>query len=219
MPISSLKEKLHEFIENLKIKILNQEKYKSFNEKYNNLKIEINKSRKITTTDEEWERICENKYNPEVSNLVSEFKDEISDILKDLEKIYKTIIESSSKIEDIFQYPLKIMNEKHRQEINIEKLHKKEFLKIIRNDSFFKSLIVEINKKDYNFFQDLRNLIRNYQDDITQTIVISDKDNSLDDSTNENFLSDDSCSDKYYNFSDFKSDFRKFNDFVKITVK
>jgi len=204
----------------LKSEILNQEKNKIFIEKHEELKKLINISKKSSKTEEEWLFKCNNEFKIKISNLVNEYKNEISDILKDLEKIYKTIIEASNTLEEIIYYPLNIMNENHKQDINIEKIHKKCFFKIIQKDGFIKSLIVEINSKDYNFFNDLKNLIRNYEEDITQNGVISDKENSFDDSLNENlYFSDESFNEYDSNLFDFKDNIINFNEFVKLTVK
>lgn len=219
MPFSILKEKLTEFIENIKTNILKQDKNKTFIEKHNKLKTAINDSKKKSKSEEEWLRKCDNEFKIQIANLVNEYKNQISEILKDLEKVYKTILEASTIIEQIVIYPLSIMNDKHKQDISIEKIHKKSFLKIIQKDGFIKSLIVEVNSKDYNFFNDLKNLIRNYEEDITQTGVISDKDNSLDESCNENLYSDDSIEEYESNLFDFKDNVVKFNEFVKLTVK
>ncbi len=219
MPFSILKEKLTEFIENIKTKILKQDKNKTFIEKHNKLKTAINESKKKSKSEEEWLQKCDNEFKIQIANLVIEYKNEISEILKDLEKVYKTILEASASIEQIVIFPLHLMNDKHKQDISIEKIHKKSFLKIIQKDSFIKSLIVEVNSKDYNFFNDLKNLIRNYEEDITQTGVISDKDNSFDNSCNENLYSDDSVEEYKTNLFDFKDNVVRFNDFVKLTVK
>lgn len=219
MPFCILKEKLTDFIENIKCKILKQDKNKIFIEKHNKLKIEINESKKRSKSEEEWLRKCENEFKNLIANLVKEYKNEISEILKDLEKVYKTILEASIAIEQILFYPLELMNVKHKQEISIEKIHKKSFLKIIQKDGFIKSLIVEVNSKDYNFFNDLKNLIKNYEEDITQTGIISDKENSMYDSCNENVYSDDSLEEYESNLFDFKDNIIKFNEFVKLTVK
>ena len=48
---------------------------------------------------------------------------------------------------------------------------------------------------------------------------MSDKDNSLEDSGNENLYSDDSCEEYESNLFDFKDNIIKFNEFVKLTVK
>jgi hypothetical protein len=219
MPFCILKEKLTEFIENIKTKILKQDKNKSFIEKHTKLKTAINESKKKSKSEEEWLRICDCEFKIQIAHLVNEYKNEISEILKDLEKVYKTILEASIAIEQILFYPLEVMNIKHRQEISIEKIHKKSFLKIIQKDGFIKSLIVEVNSKDYNFFNDLKNLIKNYEEDITQTGVISDKDNSLYDSCNEDVYSDDSVEEYTSNLFDFKDNIIKFSEFVKLTVK
>jgi len=219
MPFSILKEKLYQFIQNIKANILLQVKNKTFIDKHNKLKIAINESKKKCISEEDWIKKCDTEFKIEIASLVNEYKNEISEILKDLEKIYITIIEASSTIENIVYYPIKIMNENHKQEISIEKIHKKGFLKIIQKDGFIKSLIVEINNKDYNFFNDLKNLIKNYEEDITQTGIISENDNSMDDSCNDILYSDDSLEEYNTTLFDFKENIIKFNEFVKLTVK
>ena len=67
-------------------------------EKHNKLKIAINESKKKSTSEEDWLKICDNEFKIEIAYLVNEYRNEISEILKDLEKIYKTIIEASIRM-------------------------------------------------------------------------------------------------------------------------
>lgn len=219
MPFSILKEKLKFFIQNIKDNILKHDKNKVFIDKHNKLKNIINESKRKSLSEDDWIKKCNNEFKIQIAYLVNEYKTEISDILKDLEKVYKTIIKASIKIEEIIYFPLKIMHEKHKQDINIEKIHKKAFLKIIQNDGFIRSLIVEINNRDYIFFNELKNLIKNYEEDITQTCVTSDRDDSLEDSNNECLYSEESEDDCDASLFAFNSNMIKFNEFVKLTVK
>ena len=220
MPFSIMKEKLYEFIKNIKTQILQQDKNKAFIEKHSKLKITINETKKLILSEDEWVRKCNGEFKLKISTLVKEFKTEIKDIIKDLEKIYKTITEASLKLESIVKFPVELIYTKYNQDISIEKIHKKIFLKIIQNDAFIRSLIVEVNSNEYNFFNDLKNLIKNYEVEITQTCVMSDKDCSDEDSCCENNFSEESCDESYESsIFDFKDNIMKFNDFVKLTVK
>ena len=212
-------EKLNEFVTNIKMNLLMQEKNKIIIEKHNKLKSEINNDyKKKSVSEEVWKYKCDNIFKVEISVLMNEHKNEITQILIDLDKIYKSILEASSIIEHVLIFPLKIMKEKHDQDIFIEKIHKKEFLKIIRNDLFIWSLIEEINSKDYNIFNDLKNLIKNYENDIGQIEIISDIEDFPDNSEND-YLSDDSYERKYDKFFAFDNNLLKFNEYVKLSVK
>jgi hypothetical protein len=219
MPFSIMKELLYDFINNIKYQILIQDKNKAFIEKRKRVEIYVKETKQLGLSDDEYLKKCYGEFKIKINAVVKEFKTEIKDIIKDLEKIYKTITEASNKLETIFKFPVDLMNNKYNQDISIEKIHKKIFLKIIQNDAFIRSLIVEVNSNEYNFFGDLKNLIKNYEVEITQTCVLGEH-NCSDEECCENYLSDDSFDENSESsIFDFKDNIVKFNDFVKLTVK
>lgn len=219
MPFSIMKELLYEFITNIKHQILIQDKNKAFIEKRKRVEIYVKETKQLGLSDDEYLKKCYGEFKNKINSVVKEFKSEIKDIIKDLEKIYKTITEASNKLETILKYPVNLMNNKYRQDASIEKTHKKIFLKIIQNDAFIRSLIVEVNSNEYNFFGDLKNLIKNYEVEITQTCVLSEH-NCSDDESCDNYMSDDSLDEiSESSIFDFKDNIVKFNEFVKLTVK
>jgi hypothetical protein len=221
MPFSIMKEHLYEFINNIKYHILIQEKNKAFIEKRKRVEIYVKETKQLGLSDDEYLKKCYGEFKLKINAVVKEFKNEIKDIIKDMEKIYKTITEASNKLETIFKIPLDLMNNKYHHDVSIEKIHKKIFLKIIQNDAFIRSLIVEVNSNEYNFFGDLKNLIKNYEVEITQTCVLGEHHNCSDEeSCCENYLSDDSFDENSEaSIFDFKDNIVKFNDFVKLTMK
>ena len=220
MPFSIMKELLYDFINNIKYQILIQDKNKAFIEKRKRVEIYVKETKQLGLSDDEYLKKCYGEFKVKINAVVKEFKTEIKDIIKDLEKIYKTITEASNKLETILKFPVDFMFSKYNQDISIEKIHKKIFLKIIQNDAFIRSLIVEVNSNEYNFFGDLKNLIKNYEVEITQTCVMGEHICSEDDSCCENYLSDDSFDENSESsIFDFKDNIVKFNDFVKLTVK
>lgn len=220
MPFSIMKELLYDFINNIKYQILVQDKNKAFIEKRKRVEIYVKETKQLGLSDDEYLKKCYGEFKVKINAVVKEFKTEIKDIIKDLEKIYKTITEASNRLEQILKFPVDLMNNKYNQDISIEKIHKKIFLKIIQNDAFIRSLIVEVNSNEYNFFGDLKNLIKNYEVEITQTCVMGEHNCSDEDSCCENYLSDDSFDEaSESSIFDFKDNIVKFNDFVKLTMK
>jgi len=219
MPFSSMKEYLYDFINNIKYQILIQEKNKAFVEKRKRVEIYVKETKQLGLSDDEYLKKCYGEFKIKINAVVKEFKNEIKDIIKDMEKIYKTITEASNKLESIFKFALSMMNSKTNQDTSIEKIHKKIFLKTIQNDAFIRSLIVEVNSNEYNFFGDLKNLIKNYEVEITQTCNVTEH-NCSDEDSCENYISDESYEEtSESSIFDFKDNIVKFNDFVKLTVK
>jgi hypothetical protein len=220
IPFSIMKEKLYEFLNNLKTQILSQEKNKIFIEKHTKHKIAICETKKIISSEDEWIKKCNGEFKIKISTLLKEFKTEIIEIIKDLEKVYKTINEASAQLESILKYPLIIQSNKYNHDISIEKIHKKVFLKIIQSDNFIRSLIVEVNSNENNFFNDLKNLIKNCEVEITQSCNLSDKECSDDDSCCEIYLSEEkSDENNEQSILDFKDNLMHFNEIVKLSVK
>jgi hypothetical protein len=214
-----MKEYLYDFINNIKYQILIQEKNKAFVEKRKRVEIYVKETKQLGLSDDEYLKKCYGEFKIKINAVVKEFKNEIKDIIKDMEKIYKTITEASNKLESIFKFALSMMNSKTNQDTSIEKIHKKIFLKTIQNDAFIRSLIVEVNSNEYNFFGDLKNLIKNYEVEITQTCNVTEH-NCSDEDSCENYISDESYEEtSESSIFDFKDNIVKFNDFVKLTVK
>jgi hypothetical protein len=115
-------------------------------------------------TSEEQKKHLENDFKNQIYEFCIEFKDDICNIIKELNIIYRAIIKSSRSLDEIFQCPLDMI--KDVSIIKTENLHKEEFFNAIINDNFIKALIIEVKTKDITGFIELRPIINTIEQDI-----------------------------------------------------
>lgn len=164
-----LQENISIYIRSFKDLIVEKFVNKKLKERYYELKkgihFELNKDKNISKKEKDAKVV---KCIAEVLEFCKENKLEMVGIVNDLNKIYNILIKACPQLNDIFSVPLGELEANYEVCISMENLHREEFLNVIINDEFIKSLINEINNKDIPNFLEMRPTIAKIEEEIRQ---------------------------------------------------
>ncbi len=168
-----LQKNISEFIKYFKNSIFEKMPIKTLKDNYNDMKKSIHSdlSRDKNIPQKQREAKFAKCIN-EIYQFCKENRKIIVSIVKELTKIYKVLLQACPLLENIFRVPLGELEANYEISISMENLHKEEFLDVIINDEFIKSLLNEINNKDISEFIEQRAIISNIEEEIKS----SDKD-------------------------------------------
>jgi hypothetical protein len=152
------------FIKNNKKQILLITEHKNVKEQFLKLKKQINESMNNSTSDQ-----VRTKYENDIITFCTENQFHISNIIKDLFKVYYIITTSSAALDHIFKSQIKEIRNSINDNFNINDLHVEEFCNVIINDSFIKALICEIKMRNMPNFLMLRGIIDKIESDVKYT--------------------------------------------------
>jgi hypothetical protein len=165
--VKLLNENVSAYIKSFKDSITEKPINKKLKEKYHDLKksihIDINKDINDLIKHKETKFKCIN----EILNFCKDNKNEIVSIINDLNKIYGILMKSSPLLNQIFKIPFMELETERDCNLSMENIHKEEFFNVIINDDFIKSLIIEVKNKDIQSFIDLRPIVINIEEEIT----------------------------------------------------
>jgi hypothetical protein len=159
---------ISKFIKTNKKQILLIPEHKNVKEQFLKLKKQITDSMNNSTS-EEVKKENSLEYQKDIIAFCTENQIHISNIIKDLFKVYYIITTSSAAFDHIFQTQLKEMRNSVNECFAINDLHVEEFCNIIINDSFIKALIIEIKYRDIPSFLMIRGIIDKIENDVKYT--------------------------------------------------
>jgi hypothetical protein len=156
---------ISKFIKNNKKQILLIPEHKNVKDQYLKLKKQITDNINNTKSEEAKKEI-NLKSQADIITFCTENQIHISNIIKDLFKVYYIITTSSAALDHIFQAQLKEIRNGINESFNINDLHVEEFCDVIINDSFIKALIIEIKNRDIPSFMMIRGIIDKIENDV-----------------------------------------------------
>ena len=169
-----LYENISIFIKYFKDKIFDKPVNKKVKEKYYELKKTIQKELsaiKESDVRKEKEKIFFN----DVLNFCKEFKSEIINIIKDLNRVYDVIIRAAPFLGELFKSVFNEVENEFEAIIQMDNLHKEEFYNVMMADEFIKALLIEVNRQEIPSFVEMRPVVQKIEEEIRN----SDKDMTL----------------------------------------